>query len=146
MGFQAGEVHAGMLRGPKGFISHCPLVTDIPIPLPCPCFVEKSETSNPGLLAQAPSAAKRCTSPAACLQPGFHISLGFWGWFFFFFLQPNPREIKNGKRQFGKGSVQKAGRKHRTCAEMGVNALTLPSRIRGVGSQPRGCWLYFIYM
>lgn len=27
MGFQAGEEHVGMLQGPKGFVSCCPLLT-----------------------------------------------------------------------------------------------------------------------
>ena len=84
-----------MLQGPERFVSLCPLVTDVPAPLPCPGSMEKSEPPDLGLLAQAQSAAKRCTSPAARPRPGFCFSLAF--------LQTNPGEISKREKTVWQG-------------------------------------------
>lgn len=90
-------------------MSHCPLMTDVPAPLPYPAL-EKSETSDPGLPARAESAAERCTSPAAgvSLQP---CSLAAKSWRYQQMGEGNLAKVRFGSQ--GTEQAHKCGYMHR---------------------------------
>lgn len=115
----------GMLHRPNSFVCQCPLVTDVSAPLPCPSLVEKSETSDLGLPAQA----RRSSSPAAT-----RVSLQTC----FFAAKP----WRN--KQMGEGSLGRAQfRKQGVCTETQGNA----SVLQAVGSQLGGsAYILYRYM